>query len=55
MEDQFLGKPIKYWIELDKNIKEMSYEGLIKELVELRGKISFYESRIQEINNVMNK
>jgi hypothetical protein len=55
----FLGKPVDYWIDLkakadsldDKNI----VEDLLKEVRELRGKVSFYESRIQQMAGLMNK
>ena len=49
MEDLYLGKPMKYWLELERLPKKMKYEGLILEIANLRSRVSFYESRIEEM------
>lgn len=49
MEDLYLGKTMKYWLELERLPREMKYEGLILEIANLRSKVSFYESRIEEM------
>lgn len=45
----FLGKPLPYWLELKKRADELDASDLLAEVVELRGKLSFYESRIREM------
>jgi len=58
--DQFLGRPIRYWIELQarfdaSHARPIIAADLIQEISELRGKLSFYESRIKEINVCMGR
>lgn len=53
MEDLFLGKPIIYWIELQKGTAEKNRVELILEIADLRSKVSFYESRIIILNEFM--
>lgn len=52
MESQFWGQPFSFWRELqeraDKNYPT-GYEDLLKEIIELRVKVSFYESRIAQL------
>ena len=48
MEDlKFLGHDPKYWLELEKYAKKLDITDFIEEIATLRGKISFYESRIK--------
>lgn len=54
-ESKFYGKPISYWIELDRKARELNVENLIDEIAELRAKVSFYESRIEEMNMIKNR
>ena len=58
METQFLGKSLRYWVELKQQIDDNggqfpSKDRLLSEVAEMRAKLSFYESRIQEMNNFM--
>lgn len=50
--DQFLGHEISYWLELEKRAKSLEAVKFIEEIVELRGKIAFYESRIEQMHKV---
>ena len=50
MFDTFLGHTVKYWLELEKKARKLDVVKLIEEIAELRGKVSFYESRIDEMN-----
>jgi hypothetical protein len=56
MEDlaKFMGYPVDYWLELQKQAKEMKTVGLIEEIAKLRGKLNFYESRIQQMEDMRN-
>ena len=49
-EYYFLGKPSSYWIELESRAVDSKPENAnyLQEISDLRGKISFYESRIKE-------
>ena len=58
--DSYLGKKYSYWLELNKRISEapnldiLEVERLLNEIIELRGKVDFYESRIKEMNRRTN-
>jgi hypothetical protein len=45
----FLGHPVSYWIELEKQAKTMNLTSLIEELARLRGFVDLYEDRIKEL------
>lgn len=48
------GKPMSYWLELETRVPEqVNVEGLINEIVTLRGKVSFYEARIKEMHSIL--
>lgn len=53
--EQFLGEPVPYWIELNRRFSELNpgdwlrCRELLKEVIELQGKVAFYESRIREM------
>lgn len=51
--DRFLGHEIKYWLELQKMAEEINATDFIQEIVELKGKISFYESRIEQMSHLL--
>lgn len=59
VDGRFLGEPIEFWKELKNRFEKIDPEtsiqrsNLLDEIVNLKGKISFYESRIQEMINVM--
>lgn len=56
MEVEFLGHTAKYWLELQRRVdEEINAPRLLEEIVELRSKISLYESRIEEMYMVMNR
>jgi len=46
----FLGHNMGYWLELERHAKELSVTHLITEIANLRAKLSFYESRIEEMD-----
>ena len=54
MEDlsKFMGYSVDYWLELQKHAKEMKTVELIEEIAKLRGKLHFYESRIQQMETM---
>ena len=54
MYSTFLGHPFSYWLTLQRMIEEkgLEYDKLITEICQLRYKVSFYESRLQEMNKV---
>lgn len=47
------GKPVSYWLELQRRVEAEEPIGgasrLLGEIAALRGKLSFYESRIKEL------
>jgi hypothetical protein len=50
IENQFLGHEFSYWIQ--RQVENINVEHLINECYRLRSKVSFYESRIIEMNNI---
>ena len=55
-EMHMLGHPFSYWIELQTRFETESGRSatkLLSEVVELRGRISFYEDRIEDMAKVM--
>ncbi len=52
----FLGKPISYWIELQRltedNAEPVRLGDVLVENYKLRAKVHFYESRISELHNI---
>lgn len=62
--NEFFGKPISYWVEVQKQILNLNLEDqifenakirseYIEEIANLRRKVSFYESRIKDMNRIM--
>lgn len=49
----FLGHSIQYWIDLNKKPKELKVENLLQEIVDLKGKLSFIELRLEEIKIII--
>lgn len=49
----FLGKTTEYWLELERQADTLNVPHLIREVASLRSKISFYESRIQDLSTFM--
>jgi hypothetical protein len=56
---EFMGRDIIYWIELQARVEEINAQGfmddivgLVKENKRLRGRIAYYESRIDQMNLV---
>ena len=54
-ENIFMGHTVAYWVELETGTFKKGTRELIEEIAELRSKVSFYESRINEISNFMNR
>ena len=48
-ETIFLGQPVKYWVELQSKAEELGAVNWLREIATLRAKVSFYESRINEM------
>jgi hypothetical protein len=53
--DTFLGHTMEYWLELQKKAEELAVTDYIEEIAKLRGKVSFYESRIQQMVEMRDK
>jgi hypothetical protein len=55
--DTFMGRPVSYWTELQRRFDTLHARpaemgDLLEEIAILRGKLSFYESRIEEMTTV---
>lgn len=55
MLEKFLGHDIAYWLELQERVDTLGVANYLQEIADLRGKVSFYESRINELNDFKNK
>lgn len=49
----FMGHNIAYWEELQKRAEELQAVDLIQEIADLRGKLSFLKSRVEQMNKVI--
>jgi len=49
----YMGMPHEFWAELKEWSDDRGYTDLIQEVATLRSKISFYESRIDQMANFM--
>jgi hypothetical protein len=49
----FFGHNTEYWLELERQAKLENKCNLIEEIATLRSKVSFYESRIQQLTDFM--
>lgn len=45
----FMGHEIGYWMELQKWVDINCYDTMIAEIASLRGRVSYYESRVEEM------
>ena len=54
---QILGHTFRYWTELDERFRVAVPNGpdMLEEIVTLRGKLAFYESRIADMAAVMKR
>lgn len=52
--DKYLGHEMSFWIELKRRAEENNMTANLDEIVELRGKLNFYESRIKEMAKFVN-
>jgi hypothetical protein len=51
IESHFLGQPYSFWMNLQQDLHKIPDRvDLLKEIYDLRAKVSFYESRIQQMN-----
>ncbi len=51
----FLGHPMAFWARMNQAMAERGTEDLLVEMVPLRGKVSFYENRIEQIHGMVAK
>lgn len=51
----FLGEPVSYWIELQRRAETLDCVKLISEIADLYSKVGFYERRIKELSEFMNR
>lgn len=50
---EFFGKPPEYWLALQERADKLDVSDLISEIATLRSKVSYYESRISQLNEFM--
>jgi hypothetical protein len=55
MMNTFMGQEISYWSELQNKAERLEVVDYIQEIANLRAKVSFYESRIDAIQNFREK
>lgn len=53
--DTFLGHSVKYWLELERKAETLNVINWLEEIAELGSKVNFYESRIKQMNEFMNR
>lgn len=57
VEQLFYGHPLTYWIELERRFQHALPNGeeLLDEIVQLQGKVAFYEARIRQMVRLLPK
>jgi len=50
--DLILGHSFEYWMTLQQRAEELKVVDLIEEIAKLRGKLQFYESRIEQMESL---
>lgn len=48
--DTYLGETAQTWLELKKRAEKLDVLDLVREIGMLRGKVSFYESRLDDMD-----
>lgn len=48
--ETYLGHTVKYWLELERRAEKLDVTDWIEEVAGLRAKVSFYESRLDQID-----
>ena len=51
-EVKVLGHSVGYWLELNEMPRVIKAEHLIEEIVDLKGKLAFLESRVKEMQTI---
>ena len=56
----FMGEPMSMWAELHRRVMASGLDSvqtyrLVQELADLHGKVAFYEQRIKEMRNIMER
>ena len=51
MENLFMGHEYGYWAELEERAQKLKVVDWLDEIAQLRAKVSFYESRIEEMDD----
>lgn len=46
---EFLGHPVNYWVELQKQAQKLNLESLLADNASLRSRVSFYEDKLKEM------
>lgn len=49
----FMGYNVAYWEELQKRAEELQAVDFIQEIANLKGKLSFLKSRVEQMNEVI--
>lgn len=53
--EKYMGHPMNYWIELEKQAQKLNVMDFIQEIADLRARLSFYDSRLNQIQNLRDK
>lgn len=51
----FLGHPVGFWLKLRETSDSLNVTDFIQEIADLRAKVSFYESRIDQMTMFKNR
>lgn len=50
----YMGHDVNYWLELKMRADENKLDSnLLEEVIKLKGKVAFYESRIKQMTEIM--
>jgi hypothetical protein len=46
---EFMGKPLSYWVELQKKAETLNATDLITDIAKLSAKVRYYEEKLDEM------
>ncbi len=53
--EEFLGESFDFWVGIREELEKEGTTDLYREIIKLRGKINFYESRIKQLVTIMDQ
>lgn len=53
--EKYLGENTAFWLEVKSRLDKLNTTDYVREIADLRAKVSIYEDRIEKLNDIMIK